>query len=69
MINIMIFSWENIMIFMIFSAYEEYFGFWKKRKCFYFEIQTGRRWFCRKEQMKKLLYWYSRGLLSEVLRY
>ena len=57
---IMIFWWENIVIFvifMIFSACEEYFGFCKKRKCFDFEIQTGRRWFCRKEQMKRLLNW------------
>jgi len=41
---------KNIITFMIFSAWEEYFGFWK-RECFDFEIQTGRRWFCRKEQM------------------
>ena len=60
MINIMIFSLENvmtIMIFIIFSVCEEYFGIWKNRKCFDFEIQTGRRLFCRKEQMKRLLYW------------
>ena len=40
LINIMIFSWENIvtfMTFMIFSACEEYLA------CFDFEIQTGRR--------------------------
>jgi len=72
MINIMIFSWENIMIFMIFmifSACEEYFGFWRRENVLILKYKLDAVDFAERNKWKGCCTDGSRGLLSEVLRY